>query len=179
MLDQLVELGYLQARRNFGAAANQAYRYRLGDPALRFYHGLVLPNEPAIDTAGAKAVWRERLAPRTWPTYVGQHVFEEVVEQAYLRHQRHREIPVVEEWGQWQGKDRNRRSLELDAVCRLLDGGVLTGSMKLRAEEADATEPRSVTGLHGTLPEDVSPEARSPSPVAPEPGLPYRVFTVC
>jgi len=139
MLDQLVELGYLQARRNFEAATNQPYRYRLGDPALRFYHGLVLPNESAIDTAGAEAVWRERLAPRTWPTYVGQHVFEEVVEQAYLRHQGHRDIPIVEEWGQWQGKDRNRRSLELDAVCRLLDGRVLTCSMKFRGEAADAT----------------------------------------
>lgn len=139
MLGQLVHLGYLERRRNFGASRNQAYRYRLGDPALRFYHGLVLPNESAIDIAGAEAVWQERIAERAWPTYVGQHVFEEVVRQAYLRHQAERDIPVVEEWGRWQGQDRNRRSLELDAVCRLLDGRVLTGSVKFRSEPADAT----------------------------------------
>jgi len=139
MLEQLVDLEYLEARRNFGAAANQPYRYRLGDPALRLYYGLVLPNESAIDTAGPEAVWRERLAPQAWPTYVGQHVFEEVVKQAYLRHQAERDIPTVEEWGRWQGQDRNRRSLELDAVCRLLGGGVLTGSVKFQGEAADAT----------------------------------------
>lgn len=167
MLGQLLDLGYLQRGRNFGASRNQAYRYRLGDPALRFFYGLVLPNESAIDTAGAEAVWRERLAPRAWPTYVGQHVFEEVVRQAYLRHRADRDLPAVEEWGRWQGQDRTRESVEIDAVCRLLDGRMLTGTVKSRSRPADATVwTDHVSALkrlrgsgHGWAAEALEPEA--------------------
>jgi antitoxin (DNA-binding transcriptional repressor) of toxin-antitoxin stability system len=62
MVGQLVDLGLLDADRNFGEPKNQAIRYRIADPALRFHFGLTLPNESAIATAGADTVWRERLS---------------------------------------------------------------------------------------------------------------------
>ncbi len=138
-LEQLMELGYLERMRNFEAPGNQAYSYRLDDFAFRFYYGLVLPNESAIETAGPRAVWRERLAPAAWPTYLGQHVFEDVVEQAYLRLQREQDVPAVTEWGYWQGQDPNRNPVEIDAVCRLLDGRVMTGSIKFQSGPTSAS----------------------------------------
>ena len=109
------------------------------DPALRMHYRLVLPNESAIATAGASAVWRDRLAPQVFPTYVGQHVFEDVIRQAYNRFWEQRGLPAVAQWGRWAGKDGDRQDAEIDVVARLLDGGVLTGSAKIRNELADAT----------------------------------------
>lgn len=138
-LDRLVELEYLERMRNFEAPGNRAYSYRLADFAFRFYYGLVVPNESAIETAGARPVWEERLEADAWPTYVGQHVFEDVVRQSYLRLQDEREVPKVGEWGYWQGRDPNGAPVEIDAVCRLLDGRVMTGSVKYQSRPATAT----------------------------------------
>jgi hypothetical protein len=99
MVKRLVELEYLEEEQNFDAPHNQAKRYRLADPGQRFYYGLVLPNESAIASAGAEAVWRQRLEPDAWPSYVGFEVFEDVVRQAYLRHAQAHNLPAVEEWG--------------------------------------------------------------------------------
>ena len=139
MTSLMAKLGFIEGERNFQEPKNQALRYRIADPALRMYYGLVLPNESAIATAGASVVWRDRLAPQVFPTYVGQHVFEDVVRQAYNRFWEQRGLPAVAEWGRWAGKDRDRQDAEIDVVARLLDGGVLTGSAKIRNELADAT----------------------------------------
>lgn len=139
MVAQLVELGLLEAERNFEEPKNQAIRYRIADPALRFHFGLTLPNESAIATSGAETVWRERLSEQRFPAYVGKEVFEDVVRQAYLRHRAARGLPAVEEWGRWEGQDRDRQDTEIDVVARLLDGRVMTGSAKFRGRPADAT----------------------------------------
>jgi AAA+ ATPase superfamily predicted ATPase len=139
MVDRLIEMGYVETERNFGQAGTHALGYRIADPALRMYYGLVLPNESAIASAGADTVWRERLAGQVFPTYVGQHVFEDVVRQAYLRHHAARGLPAVEQWGRWCGRDRERNEVEIDVVARLLDGRIMTGSAKMRSRQADAT----------------------------------------
>lgn len=139
MLSTLMDLGYLERDRNFGAARRTPHRYRIDDPAFRFHYGLVVPRESAIDTAGAGPVWRKQIAPRTWPTYVGQHVFEDVVKEAFRRKQRRELVPPVEEWGRWEGLDRTREPVEIDVVSRLLDGRMLTGSVKYRSRAASAT----------------------------------------
>jgi hypothetical protein len=139
IVDRLVEMGYVETERNFDEGGNRALRYRIEDPALRMYYGLVLPNESAIASVGAQTVWRERLASQAFPAYVGQHVFEDVVRQAYLRHQSVRGLPLVERWGRWAGADAARQDVEIDVVARLLDGGVMTGSVKMRTRPADAT----------------------------------------
>lgn len=138
-LERLIRLQYLERIRNFGAARNQPYSYRLADFAFRFYYGLVVPNESAIETAGARSVWEQRLAPDAWPTYIGQHVFEDVVGQAYLKLQGDRDVPIVGEWGYWQGRSPDGEPVEIDAVCRLLEGGVMTGSVKYRSRPASAS----------------------------------------
>lgn len=139
MIGQLVELGLLEAERNFEEARNQAVRFRIADPALRFHFGLVAPNESAIASAGAETVWRERLAEQVFPRYVGKEVFEDVVRQAYFRHQRDLALPAVEDWGRWEGMDRSRTDVEIDIAARLLDGRVMTGSAKFRRRAVDAT----------------------------------------
>jgi len=139
MVDRLIEMGYVETERNFDRGGNHPIRYRVADPALRMYYGLVLPNESAIASAGADTVWSERLADQVFPTYVGQHVFEDVVRQAYLRHHRAKELPAVEQWGRWCGHDRDRNDVEIDVVARLLDGRMMTGSAKMRSRQADAT----------------------------------------
>jgi AAA+ ATPase superfamily predicted ATPase len=138
MVDRLIEMGYVETERNFGQAGTHALRYRVSDPALRMYYGLVLPNESAIASAGADTVWSERLADQVFPAYVGQHVFEDVVRQAYLRHHRAKGLPAVEQWGRWCGRDRERDDVEVDVVARLLDGRIMTGSAKMRSRQAGA-----------------------------------------
>jgi AAA+ ATPase superfamily predicted ATPase len=139
MVALLVELGLLDGERNFEEARNQAVRYRIADPALRFHFGLVMPNESAIASSGAETVWRERLAKQLFPSYVGKEVFEDVVRQGYFRHRNKQGLPPVEEWGRWEGQDRDRKDVEIDLVARLLDGRVMTGSAKFRRRAADAT----------------------------------------
>jgi AAA+ ATPase superfamily predicted ATPase len=138
MVNRLVELEFLEAAQDFDAPRNRALRYRIADPALRMYYGLVLPNESAIASAGAERVWRERLEEQAYPTYVGQHVFEDVVQQAYRRHANARGLPGVAEWGRWAGRDRERQDMEFDVVARTLDGRIMTGSAKMRRGAADA-----------------------------------------
>jgi hypothetical protein len=139
MVDRLVEMGYVETERNFGKRGTHPFRYRVSDPAMRMYYGLVLPNESAIASAGAETVWNERLAQQVFPAYVGLHVFEDVVRQAYLRHHKSKGLPAVEEWGRWIGHDRNRSDVEIDVATRLLDGRMMTGSAKMRSRQADAT----------------------------------------
>ncbi len=139
MIERLTDMGYLEAERNFEETGTHAFRYRVGDPAFRMYYGLVLPNESAIARVGPATVWRERLATIQFPIYVGQHVFEDVVHQAYARFQNERDLPLVESWSRWEGKDRTGKALELDIVARLLDGAMMTGSAKIRKRAADAT----------------------------------------
>ena len=37
---------------------------------------------------------------------------------------------MVRQWGRWEGRDRAGDPLEMDVVCELMDGGVLTGMVK-------------------------------------------------
>lgn len=138
MVKELVRLEYLEEERNFGGPRNQPVRYRMADPAQRFYYGLVLPNESGIASSGASTVWQRRLAGDAWPAYVGREVFEDVVRQAYLRHGPDRGLPPVEEWRRWEGRDRNGQPLEIDVVARLLDGRMMTGAVKFQSRRASA-----------------------------------------
>jgi hypothetical protein len=52
------------------------------------------------------------------------------VEQAYYRLQQTLGLPLVKEWGRWEGVDRTRQPLEIDIASTLLDRRVLTGAIK-------------------------------------------------
>jgi hypothetical protein len=43
-------------------------------------------------------------------------------------------LPVVQEWGRWEGRDRDGTLLEIDVVAPLADGRVLTGAVKWNAQ---------------------------------------------
>ncbi|WP_420444507.1 AAA family ATPase [Candidatus Poriferisodalis sp.] len=135
-LQHLVDISMLTASSNFGS--ERGIRYRLADPAERFFYGITLPLESAIAATGADQVWRELVAPQKWPTYIGQHVFEDVAAQAYRRWGPGRGLPVVPEWRRWTGRDRTRRQVDIDLVGRTLDGAVISGSVKFRSRQADA-----------------------------------------
>jgi hypothetical protein len=57
-------------------------------------------------------------------------VFERMAVQAYLRCRRQHQLPIVRDWGRWEGLDRDRRQIEIDVVARRTDGRMLTGAVK-------------------------------------------------
>lgn len=127
-IDRLVDLGYIRRQRNFDAGRTNPWRYRLEDPAFRFYHEFVTRYETALETGDPHRVWNDHVAGQL-DRYMG-HLFEQVVEEAYYRLQSERELPLVDEWSRWEGTDRRGESLEIDIVSELVTGGMLTGAIK-------------------------------------------------
>lgn len=127
-VERLVELGYVERQRNFGAGRTTPWRYRLADPAFRFYHEFVTRYETALETSDPADVWQAHIAPQL-DRYMG-HLFERITEQAYYRLQKHHDLDLVRQWGRWEGADRARQSVEMDIVSRLTTGGMLTGAIK-------------------------------------------------
>jgi uncharacterized protein len=86
-------------------------------------------------TQSADAIWLRHIEPAL-DSYMGL-VFEGMVEEAYYRLQRSLDLPLVAEWGRWEGLDRDRQPLEIDVAARLLDGRVLTGAIKWNRSPVD------------------------------------------
>lgn len=127
-LDRLMELDYVHAGRNLGARSNERYRYRVADPAFRFYYDFVAPLESVLATQDPSMVWERHIGPNL-DAYMGL-IFEGIVEEAYYRLQGHLGLPLVREWGRWEGVDRKREPLEIDVASILMDKRVLTGAIK-------------------------------------------------
>ncbi len=127
-VDRLVELGYVARQRNFDAGRTAPWRYRLADPAFRFYHEFVTRLETTLETSDPADVWEAHVAPEL-DEYMG-HLFERIVEQAYCRLRKPRGLDLIREWGRWEGTDRAGQSVEMDIVSRLTSGGMLTGAIK-------------------------------------------------
>ena len=136
-LERLIALGFVRRERNFGAKHTQPYRYRLADPALAFYYTFVTRNAGMLEQYDARTVFDERVEPRL-NSYVGLQ-FETLVAQAYRRLQPPRSLPMDQEWGRWEGRDRNGASIAMDIVSRLADGRMMTGGIKWNAEPMSAT----------------------------------------
>ena len=135
-IERLVDLGYIGKTRNLGARSTAPYRYRIADPAFAFYYEFVSPNEAALERTDPLYFWRHVIEPRV-DTYLG-HVFEHIAGQAYDWLQRKLRLPVIREWGRWEGKDRDGNPLEIDIVATLADGRVLTGAVKWNAKPLEA-----------------------------------------
>jgi uncharacterized protein len=125
ILDNLELVG---RQRNFGAARTAAYRYYVIDNAALFWHLFVVPNRSRLATGDPAAIWRDAIEPHL-DGYMGG-VFERMVAQAYTRQHTAWELPGAREWARWEGRDRNRRNIEIDVVARLDDGRMLTGEIK-------------------------------------------------
>jgi len=136
-LERLAALGYIETRQNIDARPNAAVRYGIADAAFRFHQRFVEPNRSLLEQYPAEAVWTESVAPHLDP-YMG-HEFERIVTQAYPRKAGALGLPMVAEWGRWEGVDRVRLSLEIDIVARLAGGGILTGAIKWNRTPVDAS----------------------------------------
>ncbi|HEX2079973.1 MAG TPA: DUF234 domain-containing protein [Longimicrobium sp.] len=134
-LERLIELDYVKAGRNLGAKTRERFRYRVADPAFRFFYDFVAPLESVLETQDPAAVWERHIAPNL-DAYTGL-IFEGIVEEAYYRLQAHLNLPLVREWGRWEGLDRHRAPLEIDIAAVLMDRRVLTGAIKWCQDPVD------------------------------------------
>lgn len=127
-LDKLVDLGLIEATRNFDASSSEPYRYRLSDPALRFYYNIVSRYRSELDFDDPMEVWNKHVVTELG-AYMGL-LFERTAPQAYLRMRSGSGLPIVREWSRWEGLDRDRQQTEIDIVARRTDGAMLTGAVK-------------------------------------------------
>ena len=109
-VERLVRLGYVEKHQNFEAGRTSPYRYRLADPAFMFYHAFVSRLETALEVNDPMEVWTASIEPEI-DAYMG-HLFERIVEQAYHRKRAEQALPLVQDWGRWEGTDRDQGSLE-------------------------------------------------------------------
>lgn len=136
-IGRLEDLGFVEGRRNFDASTTSPYRYRLRDPASTFNYGVVESLRNELETDEPDEIWDDLVVPRL-RTHMG-HVFERIVRQAYFRLRGPRGLPTVSEWGYWEGRDRNKNSIEIDIVARLSHGSMLTGEIKWNRTPVDAS----------------------------------------
>jgi AAA+ ATPase superfamily predicted ATPase len=141
-LGVLGDLALIRAERNFQAGRKTAFRYGIADRAVEFWHQFVVPHRSRLVTEDPRRFWDARVAP-SLDTYVGRP-FEGVIRQAYARYHRHWGLPAAREWGRWEGRDRERQSVEVDIAGRLDDGRLLAGEIKW------SSEPHG-PGLHAGL----------------------------
>ena len=127
-LAHLVELGVVDEVPNYQAARNAPIRYRVSDPAIRFFEALVVPNTSLLERVEPLQAYDTLVAPRL-NGFMG-HAFERMVEPTFERLRASRGLPTVRIWSRWEGTDRDRRGLEIDIVAPLSEGGVMTGSVK-------------------------------------------------
>ncbi|HZJ09628.1 MAG TPA: ATP-binding protein [Trueperaceae bacterium] len=127
-LETLIDLGYLERRDNVDSRPTDPARYSVADPAFRFYQRFVDPNRSILERQGTAKLWEAKVEPEL-DQYMGLE-FERIVRQAYDRHTSDLGLPLVRQWGRWEGSDRERKSVEIDVVSPLLDGRTLTGSIK-------------------------------------------------
>jgi AAA+ ATPase superfamily predicted ATPase len=131
-LDTLIDLNFIDAWRNFEARTTAPIRYRISDPALRFYYSVVTRYRNELERDQPSLVWRTFIA-RELNAYMGL-VFERIAEQAYARLRQGAGLPLIREWGRWEGVDRDRRQFEIDLLARRTDGKMLSGSVKWNAK---------------------------------------------
>ncbi|MBA2240204.1 MAG: hypothetical protein H0W09_03005, partial [Solirubrobacterales bacterium] len=108
--------------------AGTPYRHPIVDNAVAFWHRFIVPNRSRLATGDPWEIWRSGMAPYLDDQMGG--VFERMVAQAYARRHQAWGLPGARTWGRWEGRDGNRRSIELDIVARLDDGRLLTGEIK-------------------------------------------------
>ena len=127
-LQVLENLELVGRQRNFAAAPTAVYRHYVIDNAALFWHRFLVPNRSRLATGDPAPLWQSAIAPHLNDHMGG--VFERMVAQAYARRHTAWGLPGARAWAHWEGRDRNRRSIEIDVVARLDDGRVLTGEIK-------------------------------------------------
>ncbi|MDQ6672962.1 MAG: AAA family ATPase [Chloroflexota bacterium] len=142
-LETLEDLTLVRRERNFEASAKQPYRYSVADNALAFWYSFVFPNRSRLVRGAPEAFWSAVIGPRL-DSYMGR-IFKGMVREAYQRYAARWSLPGIKTWGQWEGVDRDRQSVELDITSRTDDGRLLVGEVKW------STEPRGPSLHTGVL----------------------------
>jgi uncharacterized protein len=127
-IQRLVDLGYIVARRNVGARATVPFRYHVADPAQRFHAAFVARFETELARNTPRRVWDTLVVPQL-DTYMGL-AFEGIVQEAYGRLAAPWGLPMIHEWGRWEGLDAERRPVEVEIACGTSDGGAVSGQVK-------------------------------------------------
>lgn len=153
IVETLRDLDYVRRERNFGAGRTTPWRHYLADNALKFWYRYVHANRSLLELGAVDEGWSERIRPDL-DSYMGWNVFEEMAREAYESRHSEWALPAPEEWSRWEGKDRNRRDIEIDIVCRLADGRMLTGEVKWSSSPVGPE-------LHRQLQRDLEDLARS------------------
>lgn len=135
VLETLESLGLVRRERNFRAARRTPWRNRVAEHAVRFWYRYVYPNRSRLATGDPKTVWEARIEPNL-DTYMGK-VFEEICQEAFLRHHARWRLPGPVVWARWEGSDRGRRSIEIDVAAELDGGRLLTGEVKWSSSPVD------------------------------------------
>lgn len=68
-------------------------------------------------------------------TYMGL-VFEDFLQQTWEYLPVNADVPSVREWLRFEGLDQNRKPVEIDIVAPLINGGMLTGTVKWNEKPA-------------------------------------------
>ncbi|MEJ2205524.1 MAG: ATP-binding protein [Gemmatimonadota bacterium] len=152
-LETLESLVLIRRERDFDAGRRAAWRNRLTDHAVAFWYRFVHPNRARLERGEIGPVWETRVGPRM-SDYMGWTVFEGLCAEAFLRHHERWGLPGSAEWSRWEGRDRNRRPIEIDIVARLDDGRLLTGEVKWSSRPVD-------TDVHFGLRRDLEDLGRS------------------
>ncbi len=134
-LETLEALELVRRERNFRAGSRAPWRNRIADNAVRFWYRFVNPNRSRLETGDTLRVWQQRVEPLL-DTYMGK-VFEAMCRQAFRRYHARWGLPAPRDWARWEGKDRNRRSIEIDLVTELDDGKLLAGEVKWSSSPVD------------------------------------------
>lgn len=153
VLTTLLNLKYVRQERNFDAGQTTPWRYHLADNALAFWYRFVHRSRSLLQLDETKQVWRERIEPRL-NEYMGWHVFEGMVEEAFEVCYQEWGFPAPDDWARWVGKDRNRDDKEIDIVCRLANDRLLTGEVKWSSSPVG-------TNIHNKLTADLQDLAAS------------------
>lgn len=128
ILGRLEDLGWIWSETNFGAPSNAPIRYRIADNAIKFWYRFIDTNRSALESGDPAEIWSLKIAPHL-DTFMGK-VFEGIAREAYVRRHGDWRLPPADQWARWEGLDRDRRSIEVDIVAPLADGGMLTGEVK-------------------------------------------------
>ncbi|MEX2543095.1 MAG: ATP-binding protein [Trueperaceae bacterium] len=142
VVEILENLELVWRERNFDAGKKAPYRHRISDHAVRFWYRFVYPHRSRLETGDPKEVWMHHVQPHL-DDYMGK-AFESICREAYRHHHFRWGLPDFQQWARWEGRDRNRRSIELDLVARLDDDRILTGEFKWSSKPIGAE-------VHGKL----------------------------
>lgn len=135
-LEVLERLELVGRERNFGSGPKAPWRYYISDNALRFWYRFVQPNRSSLETGDPTDVWAEDVAPYL-DQYMGK-VFEQIFREAFAKQGTSWGYGRAAKWSRWEGRDRYRRSVEVDLIAELQDRRILTGEIKWSSKPVSA-----------------------------------------